>query len=188
MPKSSMASRTPMAAQALDHGRELVVVEHDPVGDLELHLLRIETGLADVGGDGSGHVRVAQLAGGQVQREPQRAASVAPRADLGEGVSADPTVHLHDEARFLRDRKERGRGQQAQGRVLPADEGLDPHCGSRLRVDLGLVDDPQLVIFDRSVQRALQVEDAARVSRALGPRDDDGVPSRAFASYIAASA
>ena len=64
---------------------------------------------------------------------------VPPFLDLTAGFEQDPTSDVEDQARFLSQRDETVRGQEAALGVLPTHQGLDGNHTAGLDVELGLI-------------------------------------------------
>ena len=87
--------------------------------------------------------------------------SAVPPLDLAAGLRQHPGADGDDQAGLLGHVEEGGRGQQAPGGVLPAQQGLhaDPAAGGRLHD--GLVEDDELVALEGAGQSGLGVDPLA---------------------------
>ena len=87
---------------------------------------------------------------------------VAPFRELAARALDHPAADRHEQPALLGDVEEMVRREEATSRVLPADERLHPGAGEPLGVEEGLVDEAQLVAFERAPEFLLH-----RVLRAL---------------------
>ena len=115
---------------------------------------------------------------------------VAPRAwPGGRRVSRTHRPSGSDEAGLLGERDERQRRDQAAGRVLPADERLEPDDPVGREVDQRLVVEAQLAALDRAPQVVLEVDPLERLVATSTARTGRGAATgRALARTIAISA
>ena len=79
-------------------------------------------------------------------------AALVPFHDLPAGLLDHPLADRHDAAAGLRDRDEGARQHQAAGRMVPADQRLQPDDRSGFRSDLRLIVQLELVALDRVAQ------------------------------------
>jgi hypothetical protein len=96
------------------------------------------------------------LTGRDVDGDLERLA--APARALGAGLAQDPRPDLGDLAGALGDRDEHGRRDDAQPRVAPAQQRLDPDEHATRQRDLRLVVEVELVARQRPAQGAFELE------------------------------
>ena len=103
------------------------------------------------------HVAVHELRRRQVDRNLER---LRPGRRLAAGLAQDPLAHLDDQAAFLRDRDEFGRGDLAAHRMLPARQCLeadDLALGDAVaRGSLRLEGERELAVLDRHREVLMQ--------------------------------
>ena len=171
-PKSSMVKRTPEPAQAVDVVRGRTArVEDDPVGDLELEERGVDPGVARACAprcrrrSGLARSREARL----TDRRSGSRSVVLPGPQLAARLPQHPVVEGDDEVALLGHGDELGRLEDPEGRVVPPDQGLDAHDLGGAQVDVGLVDEEELVAVEGRdqvvVELAVVDRPAARVGR-----------------------
>ena len=98
-----------------------------------------------------------ELLGRQVDRDAHRRhAGIEPAAHLATGLAQHPVADRHDEAGFFGDRNERVRRHQTARRMAPADQRFGAAHAVRRDVDLRLVVQLELTLFERAAQVVLQ--------------------------------
>ncbi len=91
---------------------------------------------------------VARVGGGQVHRDSYAVAGVEPRAHLPQRFVEHVQGERLDEMRRLDDRKKLAGAEQSSRRVLPTDERFDRVGAPGAQIDLRLVVQDELVLFD----------------------------------------
>ena len=146
-------------------------LDQDALGYLQAQVDGVEPGAGEDVGDRVREVAVGDLAGGEVDRDVERAlvgTLLVPLEHLAAGALLDPAPDRLDQAALLGDRDEVGRVELAVAGVVPADQGLERgHLAAR-EVDHRLVVEDELVAFDPLAQLALGLEPAQRAGPHLG--------------------
>ena len=126
VPKSSIDSPTPSAAQRVEDLGGAIGVGHDrALGELELERRRRDAVRAQAARDVVGQAAVEQAARGDVHRDAQVQAAVAPLADLGERLVEDVHRQRVHEAGVLGVPDEARRQHEPALGMAPAHERLD---------------------------------------------------------------
>mmetsp|Transcript_6689 Transcript_6689/g.27999 ORF Transcript_6689/g.27999 Transcript_6689/m.27999 type:complete len:689 (+) Transcript_6689:1417-3483(+) len=141
----------------LQRGQGPFRVVHDrALGDLQADRGRRHLQGLDQCLDLGRQVLVHQVAGRQVDRQPQVQAGVHGLAREACRAGQHPGAEHADEAGLLGERDELHRRHQAAHRVLPAHQRLGADDAALLQVDLGLQVQAQLVGLDRMAQLGQQ--------------------------------
>ena len=147
-PKLSMAMRTPQRFKVLMVAMAAATSAVRAVSVISsMTWSACRAGSARICLDGGEAVRVAELEGGEVDRDPQVGAvghGLAPGGGLAGGGFEDPGGHGVDVAGFFGHGDELGGGEQAEGGVLPADEGFDAENLAGAQIGDGLVVEAEL--------------------------------------------
>ena len=110
-------------------------------------------------------LRVAQLYGGEVHRDAQTAVALGmPLAQLAAGLIEHPLADLDDAAVLLRQRDEQIRRHQFALRMFPANQCFDTGDAVLAVVDLGLVDQMELVALERFAEILFQLPTGAHLA------------------------
>ena len=117
--------------------------------------------------DERGEVAVEQAARGEVDRDAQLEAVVAPRAALAERAVEHVVGEQRDEVALLRQPDEPLGRDEAELRVLPAHERLDAVATALAQRELRLVVDDELAALDAAAQLAGEREAVEAVPVAL---------------------
>ena len=160
MPKSSIASRTPSALSSWSRSSTASVCC--------ISTLSVISRITADGSTPELRQRVAQrvgepgaleLAAGDVDRHRERRLRIRlpPRLHLAAGLVQHPPAQPHDEPGLLRQRDEVLRQQVAVGRVLPADQRLDPVDRAGAELDDRLVVQGQLALASIAARSAASI-------------------------------
>ena len=112
--------------------------------------------------DVAGEPRVAGVRRGQVDGDAYAVTGVEPGAHLAQCLVEHVQGERLDEVRRLDDRKELAGAEQPSRRVLPTNERLDRVGATRAQIDLRLVVQDELVLFDRPADLGRAVRAARR--------------------------
>ena len=173
-PKSSTARRTPSALSAdsvspIAPGSAIIAVSvisrHSRPGSMP------ESSRARA--DDVDEVGRAELAGRHVDRHAERI--VAPGGELAARLAQDPRADGDDEAVALGQRDEAQRRDDAEDRVVPAQQRLDAADAAVVERDERLVDEAQLAVVERVAQPALELQ---ALHRALAHRVVEDLAAR----------
>ncbi len=106
-----------------------------------------------------GEAALAQLHGRHVDRHAlEHQPRGMPGGRLAAGLVQYPLADARDLAAFLRHRDELGRAAGPELRACPAQQGLDRRRPGRVDIDQRLVDQLELLAFERAVQRVLDLQ------------------------------
>ena len=112
--------------------------------------------------DPPGELSIGEIVGADIDGELQRRARPVPRGALGDGPIQGPAGDSPYESGLLGKRDERGRTEQSPGRMLPSQEHFRARHPACRQFDLGLVEEPQFVLFEGAPQFAEQRQLVAR--------------------------
>src|SRR5580698_10293617 len=99
-----------------------------------------------------------ELSARDVDRYIECVAAGMPRSHLLAGLVQHPAANLADLPGPLEDRDEAVGPHEPQGRMLPPQQGLDPHDLEVLEVVDRLIQKPQLLALERGAQVELELE------------------------------
>ena len=106
MPKSSIASRTPISFRRWRIGHGFLGVMHQhALGQLELEQARGESGFAEHALDHADQVLLPELARREIHGDPQTGVAGLPGLRLGAGLEQHPFAERDDEPGVFGDRE-----------------------------------------------------------------------------------
>ena len=147
-------------AEGLERGERLAdragVGHHRRLGDLQAQPARRDARVREGRADDVDQVGRAELAGRHVDRHAERV--VTPGGELPARLAQDPRPDGDDEPVALGQRDEAQRRDDAEDRVVPAQERLDAADAAVVERDQRLVDEVQLAVVERVAQAALELE------------------------------
>ena len=162
VPRAEVVERQPHA-HAVQRGQGaacgLPVVHEGGLGDLETQGGGIHARVSERPPDDLDQVGLGELAGREVDGEPEPAPARHPQAaHLAARLGEHPLAQRDHEAGLLGDADELAGRDEPPARVLPAHERLDAHDVSPAQPDLRVVQDAELAPPERGAERALDVE------------------------------
>ena len=150
------------------------------LGDLERDRAWVQAGERERVGDLVDQVGVLELAGGDVDRDPQRTMLAMPGRRLFAGRLQHPAADRDDQPGRFRERYERVRRDHATDRVAPADQRLDAGDRLALQVERRLVEQEELAGVERVLEVDLECEPVLRCCPHPGLEHDPAVLARAL--------
>jgi len=119
--------------------------------------------------DGLNHVLLLELARRKVHRHPDpRQPRLLPSLVLDAGLVQDPLPHRDDQTGAFRDRDKIHRPDQAEFRVLPADQRFRPDDLAGRQINLRLVIEDELFAFECATETVFQNDPFFRFAAHLG--------------------
>ena len=158
MPKSSIEQRAP-SAEVVEYALHLIgITDREALGEFELEKLGRAAREAQDPAHQLADRLLLELADRQVHGDRKRRAGFFPSPRLRAGLDEHPFADLADHPGLFRDRDELIGRDQPDARMVPTHEGLASDDATRVQADLRLVEQPQLIVDDRSMQRGFEIE------------------------------
>ena len=156
----------------------LVRLHEDALGQLEAQERRVEPVRRQRGEHVVGERRIAKLAAGNVDADDESIVQGCPGCSLAARRVEDEAADLDDAALVLGNRHELGRRHEAERRMVPAEERLEPFDAPVAQVERRLVDELELVVEQPATQIGGEAEPALR--RLVQMRREEREPAAAL--------